>query len=71
VRVVFSDRSDKAVLFAGLASHLRDSKCASDRDGVWSPHEKAEKAATVWAKRNDLQISVAPNAEGTRTFHVV
>lgn len=59
MKVVFSGgRSDKTKLFAGLAEHLRTNKCASDRDGVWSPHRRAEKAAAQWAQAHGLKHEI-------------
>lgn len=70
MKVVFADRPDKASLFARLATHLRESKCASDRSGIWSPHAKAEKAAMKWATDNGLVNQAVSLEDGTRAVHI-
>ena len=69
--VVSGEHSEKVKLFAGLAAHLRDAKCATDRDGTWSPHRKAEKAAVRWALANDLTHELKPtDTNGINAIHI-
>lgn len=72
MRVVISgEYSERVKLFAGLAAHLRDAKCATDRDGTWSPHQKAEKAAVKWALAHGHNHELKPtDTKGINALHI-
>lgn len=69
--VVAGEHSEKVKLFAGLAAHLRESKCATDRDGTWSPHQRAEKAAIRWVNARGLVHELKPtDVTGINVLHI-